>query len=194
MACGWRRLPVCRQYRTAGSRGRCGGLAGSCWSIGSSECRSRWRSCRLSAIPSGARRLRCWCHGHRGRAGVWGGVPFLAAAGKQAWDATAVPSADEGPDEGGADSPSADPCQKHHVFPQKFREDFEDLGINNIDDYTIPIPRSLHQELTPEWEQRFEEFFNDPDEPPTAEGAAELANELMKEWNLDPAKLQPWHP
>ena len=35
---------------------------------------------------------------------------------------------------------------QHHIFPQQFRPDFERIGVN-IDDYTLRIPKQLHQTI-----------------------------------------------
>ena len=36
--------------------------------------------------------------------------------------------------------------EKHHLFPQQFRGQFADQGIN-IDDFAVEIPADLHQSL-----------------------------------------------
>ena len=33
---------------------------------------------------------------------------------------------------------------RHHIFPQEHRQFFADRGLNNIDDYTIPLDQATH--------------------------------------------------
>lgn len=49
---------------------------------------------------------------------------------------------------------------QHHIFPQQFRPDFAKIGMN-IDDYTLRIPKQLHQTIhssgyNNQWQTYFE--------------------------------------
>ena len=55
----------------------------------------------------------------------------------------------------------------HHLFPQEFRKDCEDRGID-IDQWTMPLPKPEHQRIHNQpwqWNDDWGAFFNDHDDP-----------------------------
>jgi hypothetical protein len=84
----------------------------------------------------------------------------------------------------------------HHLFPQKYRSRFLEIGID-IDDYTIPLEEKehlskYHQQL--EWNEEWEEFLYDEDGqriPRTIEECKEKALDLLNDGRIDVSKLPP---
>jgi hypothetical protein len=80
----------------------------------------------------------------------------------------------------------------HHIFPQKYRPNFEKLGIN-IDKYTVSLGQGTHLrgihgkgsfELAGKWNDKWKAFFLQNPKA-TAKEAYQFAGKLMDEYKLN---------
>jgi uncharacterized lipoprotein (TIGR02269 family) len=97
------------------------------------------------------------------------------------------------------------PHERHHIFPQRFREWFEDQDID-IDEYVIPLEvekhRSIHRGANGgPWNATWEKFINEQTENPPKEEIFRYAGQLIYEFELyGPVspywkkRPQPWPP
>jgi hypothetical protein len=89
--------------------------------------------------------------------------------------------------------------QRHHIFPQAFRERFEKKGID-IHRYTVEMTEGEHLQgvhgrgnlLTPgRWNERWDKFFlENPD--PTAVQIYQFGGKLMDEYGLSNRPIVPY--
>ena len=90
---------------------------------------------------------------------------------------------------------------KHHVLPQAFRKWFNQRGIQNIDDYTIPISQSTHlkgihgkglsTQFPGQWNKLWGEFIKaNPNASPSE--IFYFAEGLMKRFGLEHLRYIPF--
>jgi hypothetical protein len=72
--------------------------------------------------------------------------------------------------------------QAHHVFPQKFRDEFNDLGINVDDPHFGAWVDSTHQNWSPEYNERWAEFLQTD---PSVEEVFQFAKDLAEEYGFE---------
>jgi hypothetical protein len=59
------------------------------------------------------------------------------------------------------DHPSAKLYHAHHLLPQKYKREFQELGIRNIHEYAYPIPIEVHREIHKKgYNKYWEDIFN----------------------------------
>ena len=89
--------------------------------------------------------------------------------------------------------------EKHHIFPQArdLAEWFEQQGVK-IHDYTLPIPRDLHQRIHSggkrggEWNNAWREF-KEANSNASPEAIYKHAGELIHRFQLMGGPIQPYH-
>lgn len=76
--------------------------------------------------------------------------------------------------------------QDHHIFPREFENEFKDIGITDIDAFTVTVSEAVHQKLHNKvlWNFEWHEFFYGIGAKPTIEAAKDLANWLLHEGNV----------
>jgi RHS repeat-associated protein len=80
----------------------------------------------------------------------------------------------------------------HHIFPQEFREEFERMGIDDIDQYTIPLNPEVHRIIhSGGWYGgKYYDMYNDEwgmwinEGERTAEEAGEFAADLLNQLGI----------
>jgi hypothetical protein len=77
---------------------------------------------------------------------------------------------------------------KHHVFPQEFRDTFEEIfkgSGSSIDDFTLRMPVKVHQRVHNDgWNAEWEEFLFDPDRKglPSLDQTKAQAEKMMDDY------------
>lgn len=96
--------------------------------------------------------------------------------------------------------------QKHHIFPQQFKPDFDRVGIN-IDKHTVELSEGVHLKgvhgkggfvgpgnkmlPTDKWNEAWSYFFNTNNNP-TAKEIYQFAGKLIDEYGLSGLPIVPY--
>ena len=85
---------------------------------------------------------------------------------------------------------------RHHLFAQEFRSKFEELGIANIDDYTIELSNAIHGRLHAgprrggAWNQAWDDFFANPNVSDV--DAYRQVGRMIRDFDIDGLPLIPY--
>lgn len=80
--------------------------------------------------------------------------------------------------------PSEVVYHKHHVFPQEFATQFQEMGID-IHKWTLEMPANVHREVhSAGWNADWEAFLFQNEELPSPQAAGNLAASLMHDYDL----------
>jgi hypothetical protein len=83
-----------------------------------------------------------------------------------------------------AQPPLVVPTAQHHIFPQQFEEEFNEIGIP-IHEYTIDLPVDLHQQIHKDgWNPAWDDFLHEEEFLPSAEEVLQFATILMYEYGI----------